>query len=94
MAAGESSEAEEHLREALRLFPHLFGHVGMGLAWGRMAKAAHRAIGEGRGDRAFHEAKMATGRFYMSRVLPETQLRLARIETGAEPVMDLPAEAF
>ncbi len=31
---------------------------------------------------------------YMSRVLPETALRLARIETGAEPVMDLPAEAF
>jgi hypothetical protein len=30
----------------------------------------------------------------MARMLPETKLRLARIESGAEPVMDLPAEAF
>jgi hypothetical protein len=75
-------------------FMHLFGHVCMGLAWARMAKAAHRAIQEGRGDTAFYEAKIMTGRYYMSRCLPETALRLARIETGAEPVMDLPAEAF
>jgi hypothetical protein len=75
-------------------FLHLFGHVCMGLSWARMAKAAHKAIQEGRGDRAFYEAKIVTGRYYMSRVLPETSLRLARIETGADPVMDLPVEAF
>jgi len=75
-------------------FLHLFGHVCMGLAWTKMAKAASVALREGRGDAAFYEAKLATGRYYMSRVLPETALRLARIETGAEPVMDLPAEAF
>ncbi|MEM6934434.1 MAG: acyl-CoA dehydrogenase C-terminal domain-containing protein, partial [Pseudomonadota bacterium] len=38
--------------------------------------------------------KLTTGRYYMSRILPETALRLARIQTGAAPVMDLPAEAF
>ena len=75
-------------------FLHLSGHVCMGLAWARMAKAAHRALQEGRGDPAWYEAKIITGRYYMRRVLPETALRLARIETGAEPVMDLPAEAF
>jgi len=75
-------------------FLHLFGHVCMGLAWARMAKAAHRAIQDGHGDRTYYEAKIVTGRYYMSRVLPETGLRLARIETGADPVMDLPAEAF
>ncbi len=75
-------------------FLHLFGHVCMGLAWTKMAKAASVALAEGRGDVAFYEAKLATGRYYMSRVLPETALQLARIETGAEPVMDLPAEAF
>ncbi|MEM7530422.1 MAG: acyl-CoA dehydrogenase C-terminal domain-containing protein [Pseudomonadota bacterium] len=75
-------------------FMHLFGHVCMGLAWARMAKAAHRRLQEGEGDKAFYEAKIMTGRYYMSRILPETKLRLARIQTGAEPVMDLPAEAF
>ncbi|MEO1316418.1 MAG: acyl-CoA dehydrogenase C-terminal domain-containing protein [Pseudomonadota bacterium] len=75
-------------------FMHLFGHVCMGLAWARMAKAAHRQLQAGEGDKAFYEAKLMTGRYYMSRILPETKLRLARIESGAEPVMDLPAEAF
>ncbi len=66
----------------------------MGLSWTKMAKAASVALRQGEGDAAYYEAKLATGRYYMSRVLPETGLRLARIETGAEPVMDLPAEAF
>ncbi|MEM7190367.1 MAG: acyl-CoA dehydrogenase C-terminal domain-containing protein, partial [Pseudomonadota bacterium] len=42
----------------------------------------------------YYENKLMTGRFYMKRMLPETGLRLARIETGADPVMDLPAAAF
>jgi alkylation response protein AidB-like acyl-CoA dehydrogenase len=75
-------------------FMHLFGHVCMGLAWTKMAKAASVALHEGTDDPDYYNAKLATGRYYMSRVLPETALRLTRIETGAEPVMDLPAEAF
>ncbi|MCH8168126.1 MAG: acyl-CoA dehydrogenase C-terminal domain-containing protein [Proteobacteria bacterium] len=75
-------------------FLHLFGHVCMGLAWTKMAKAASVALQEGTGDPDYYTAKLTTGRYYMSRVLPETALRLTRIETGAEPVMDLPAEAF
>ena len=79
-------------------FLHLFGLVCMALSWARQAKAAQRAIeagaADGAGDRQFYLNKLATGRYYMKRVLPETSLRLARIETGAEPVMDLPAEAF
>ena len=74
-------------------FLHLFGHVCMGLAWTKMAKAASLALREGTGDPDYYNAKLTTGRYYMSRILPETALRLARIETGAEPVMDLPAEA-
>ncbi len=75
-------------------FMYLFGHVCMGLSWARQAKAAQRAIEAGAEDRVYYENKLATGRYYMKRVLPETALRLARIETGADPVMDLPAEAF
>ena len=75
-------------------FLHLFGLVCMGLSWARQAKAAQRAIEEGAEDEQFYLNKLATGRFYMKRMLPETKLRLARIESGADPVMDLPAEAF
>ncbi|GAW34354.1 acyl-CoA dehydrogenase [Roseovarius sp. A-2] len=75
-------------------FMHLFGHVCLGLMWARMAKAAHAALEVGTSDEAFYRTKLATGRFYMKRRLPATALHLARIESGAEPVMELDAEAF
>jgi alkylation response protein AidB-like acyl-CoA dehydrogenase len=75
-------------------FMHLFGHVCLGLMWARMAKASHAALESGTSDEAFYRTKLATGRFYMKRRLPATALHLARIESGAEPVMELDAEAF
>jgi alkylation response protein AidB-like acyl-CoA dehydrogenase len=75
-------------------FLHLFGLVCMGLSWARQAKAAQRAIEAGAEDEQYYLNRLATGRYYMKRVLPETSLRLTRIETGADPVMDMPAEGF
>ena len=74
-------------------FLHLMGHVCMGLMWTRMARAALTGLDAG-GDRDFLDAKLATGRYYMARQLPACGLHLARIESGAEPVMALAAEAF
>jgi alkylation response protein AidB-like acyl-CoA dehydrogenase len=75
-------------------FMHLMGHVCLGLMWTRMAKAAMTAQDEGRGDADFLAAKIATGRFYMARQLPLCASHLARIESGADTVMALAAEAF
>ena len=75
-------------------FMHMMGHVCLGLMWVRMAGASYAALDAGAGDRAFYEAKIATGRFYMARQLPACGMHLARIETGAETVMALTAEAF
>ena len=75
-------------------FMHLFGHVCLGLMWARMAKASQAALAAGTADRDFHETKLATGRYYMARQLPMTKTHLARIETGAAPVMGLAAENF
>jgi alkylation response protein AidB-like acyl-CoA dehydrogenase len=75
-------------------FLHLFGHVCLGLMWARMARASAAALAAGTDDPDFHRTKIATGRYYMARQLPATALHLARIQTGAEPVMALAAEAF
>jgi Acetyl-CoA dehydrogenase C-terminal like/Acyl-CoA dehydrogenase, C-terminal domain len=75
-------------------FLHMMGHVCLGLMWTRMAKAAYLALDAGDPDRPFLEAKIATGLYYMARQLPATSMHLARIESGAEPVMALTAEAF
>ena len=74
-------------------FLHLMGHVCMGLMWTRMARAALTGLDAG-GDAGFLAAKLATGHYYMARQLPACGLHLARIESGADPVMALAAEAF
>ncbi|RLQ89330.1 acyl-CoA dehydrogenase C-terminal domain-containing protein [Notoacmeibacter ruber] len=75
-------------------FMHLFGLVGIGYMWGLMAKAAKEKLDNGEGDKAFYEAKMQFARYYMERLMPETATRLARIQSGSETMMAVPAEAF
>jgi len=75
-------------------FMHLFGHVCLGLMWSKMARAAKAALADGASDVAFYETKLATGRYYMARRLPAAQMHLARITSGAEPVMGLEAANF
>ncbi|MCV2871248.1 acyl-CoA dehydrogenase C-terminal domain-containing protein [Defluviimonas sp. WL0050] len=75
-------------------FMHLFGHVCLGLMWARSAKVALAALAGGASDTAFYENKLTTGRYYMARQLPMTATHLARIQSGADVVMTLPADAF
>ena len=75
-------------------YMHLFGLVAFGYMWAKMVKAAQAKLNAGAGDKAYYEAKLVTARFYMERIMPETQLRLARIQTGADTMMTLPEDAF
>jgi Acyl-CoA dehydrogenases len=75
-------------------YMHLFGLVVLGYMWAKMAKSANEALAAGTGDAGYYNAKLVTGRFYMERIMPETALRKARIETGADTMMELAAEAF
>ncbi|MFC5584770.1 acyl-CoA dehydrogenase C-terminal domain-containing protein [Nitratireductor kimnyeongensis] len=76
-------------------YMHLMGLVALGYMWGRMVKQAQEQIAaSANGDASFLEAKIATGRYFMERVMPETAAHLARISTGADTMMALPEEAF
>ena len=59
-----------------------------------MARAAQAALGRGAADPQFYEAKLVTARYYMERYLPDAGALRRKIETGAESMMALPAEAF
>ena len=72
---------------------HLFGLTALAYMWAMMAKTAQAKIAAGASDPIYTE-KLAVGRYYIARVLPETTTRLARLKTGAETLMALPAEAF
>ncbi|UCI31593.1 acyl-CoA dehydrogenase [Mesorhizobium sp. B4-1-4] len=76
-------------------YMHLFGLVALGYMWAQMAKAAQGKLAQGaNGAGAFYDTKLVTARFFMERVMPETAMRLARISSGADTLMALPAEAF
>ncbi|MBV0890638.1 acyl-CoA dehydrogenase C-terminal domain-containing protein [Paracoccus sp. Z118] len=75
-------------------FMHLFGHVALGLMWGRIAVAAKAALAAGEGDEGFLRDKLTTGRYYMARHLPMTGTHLARIRSGGDVVMALDAARF
>src|SRR4051794_17349208 len=72
----------------------LMGLVALGWMWLKMAAASQRALDDGAEDRAFHEAKLVTARFYARRELPLSMALRKKIEAGAETLMRLPAEAF
>jgi acyl-CoA dehydrogenase len=76
-------------------YMHLFGLVALGYMWCLIAEAAKAKTGVG-GDGATDRMaqRLATGRFFMERMLPATATHLARIKAGAASTMALPAEAF
>jgi acyl-CoA dehydrogenase len=74
-------------------FLHLYGLTAMTYAWAQMAKTALAAKAQGASD-AFYDNKLLTGRYFLARLLPDARAHLARIKSGAGPVMAMPAEAF
>nr|CAD6426082.1 acyl-CoA dehydrogenase [Rhizobium sp. Q54] len=75
-------------------YMHLFGLVTLGYMWAKMAKAAQAGIAAGDPREDYLKNKLVTAKFYMERIMPETALRKVRIETGADTMMELAAEAF
>ncbi len=75
-------------------FLDLFGVTALTYMWALMAKAALVAKANGAAGDPFYDAKLATGRYFLARVLPEAGAHLAKLKSSAEPVMALAAEAF
>jgi len=75
-------------------YMELMGVVSLGWMWLKMASASAKALAEGAEDRPFHEAKLATARFYAQRELPLSTGLRRKIEAGAESLMAIPEEAF
>jgi alkylation response protein AidB-like acyl-CoA dehydrogenase len=74
-------------------YMHMFGLVALGYMWLRMMAAAKAKIDAGDSD-PFYTTKLATGRYFIERMLPDTTSLLAKVQVGAEPLMALAADAF
>ncbi|MFT2210782.1 acyl-CoA dehydrogenase C-terminal domain-containing protein [Rhizobium giardinii] len=76
-------------------YMHLFGLVVLGYMWAKIAKTAQEKLTAGdTGREAYLKNKLVTATFFMERIMPETALRKARIEAGADTLMALDAAAF
>jgi alkylation response protein AidB-like acyl-CoA dehydrogenase len=72
---------------------HLFGLTALAYMWAQMAKAAQARI-KAKDSDPYYPNKVATGLYFVERVLPDTAGHLAKLKTGAASMMALAAEAF
>ncbi|MBV8474493.1 MAG: acyl-CoA dehydrogenase C-terminal domain-containing protein [Hyphomicrobiales bacterium] len=74
-------------------YMHLFGLTALGYMWARIAKAVLARQASGDSNEAL-DSKLTLAKFFGARVLPEAGACLARLSSGADTVMALPAAAF
>ena len=87
-----AAEDREELGAAAVDYLRFTGLVCLAYQWTAMAEAAlERAPSDNSG---FYRAKLATGRYFMGRLLPETHALEAAIRSGAGTLMALDADAY
>ncbi len=74
-------------------YMHMMGIAMLTYMWARMAKTAQAAIDAGSDD-PFYADKLITGKYFIARTLPNMDAHLAKLQTGADPVMALAADRF
>ena len=74
-------------------YMHMMGLTTLAYMWAKMALVAQAAIDSGSNDE-FYKNKIITGRYFVLRMLPMLDAHLAKLKTGAEPLMALDAAAF
>jgi len=85
---GRAQQNPEEIGAAAAEYLRLFGLVATGWMWVRVARVAAER-GGGR-----NEARLATARFYVARLLPQADALAAQIAAGAAPVMALEPAAL
>ena len=74
-------------------YMHMMGLATLAFMWAKMAVVAQAKIDDGSNEE-FYPNKLITGRYFILRMLPMMDAHLAKIKTGAEPLMALDAAAF
>jgi alkylation response protein AidB-like acyl-CoA dehydrogenase len=72
----------------------MFGIVVVGYLWARQAKAALARLESKPANAGFYEAKLASARFWMERMVPDTASLVERVKAGSDGLMQLDAANF
>ena len=72
----------------------LTGYLCLGWCWARSAAVAVTALHKGAADADFYKAKLATARFYFTRILPRAEAHLDALGAGARSLMEIAEGQF
>jgi hypothetical protein len=87
---GRRGQADpDEIGAAATPFLRLLGHLAYAWLWARMGTLALAHP-----DDAFHQAKLATARYYFARLLPETAMLLAQARSKASDMMAIDPAAI
>ena len=91
--ADQRAKDRQEAAAAASDYLRLFALVTLGSTWAQIVNTAYAALETTR-EKQFYEAKIATARFYMQRLLPQASSLAAAIMSGSRPIMDPDANAF
>jgi acyl-CoA dehydrogenase len=84
----------DHVGAAATNYLYIMALTTLGYMWVRIVKAAKQKLAAGQSDPQFYNTKLILAKFFMERMLPDTTAHLAKLKSGADALMALPAEAF
>ncbi|MCD8522172.1 MAG: acyl-CoA dehydrogenase C-terminal domain-containing protein [Saccharospirillaceae bacterium] len=84
----------EQAGSAATPYLRLFALTAVGYFWSRMALVAQQQLDAGSTETDFYQAKVHSARFYMDKLLPQTEALLSEIEAGKESLMDMAVGQF
>lgn len=87
----KAQENPDEIGAASCSYMRVVGHFVYAWMWARMARAALDKLDSGD---AFYQGKLATAKFYFTKLLPEANYQIQVARAGAAPLMDLKAEWF
>ncbi len=82
--ASNAPKNPDHLGGASVDYLRIFGLVSVGYMWARMAKLSMA----NQDSEDFYRAKIKTARFYMQKLLPQTESLLTSLQAGSDSLMD------
>ncbi|WP_286716145.1 acyl-CoA dehydrogenase C-terminal domain-containing protein [Thalassolituus sp. UBA2009] len=72
----------------------LFALTAVAYFWSRMAQVAQQQLDAGSTETDFYQAKVHSARFFMDKLLPQTEALLTEIEAGKDSLMEMAVGQF
>ncbi len=92
--AARAARNPDEMGAAAMDYLELTGYLCLAWCWARSAAVAVTALHKGSADADFYKAKLATARFYFTRILPRAEAHLDALGAGARSLMEIPEGQF